>query len=102
MTTATIHEAKTHLSRLIKEALAGGEVTITQGRTGQELVKLIPAEPVTKRKRVAGWLAHTLPPGKHALDDRFWEPLPEDELKLWNGEGPEEEWEKGFSSTRTR
>jgi len=86
MTTATIHEAKTHLSRLIKEALAGGEVTITQGRTGEELVKLVPAKPVRKKKRVPGWLAHTLPPGKDPLEDGFWDPLPPEELARWNCE----------------
>ncbi len=86
MTTVTIHEAKTHLSRLIKEALAGGEVTITQGRSGEELVKLVPAKPVAKKRRTPGWLAHTLPPGKDPLSDGFWDPLPDDELALWNGE----------------
>jgi prevent-host-death family protein len=101
MPNVTIHEAKTHLSRLIKEALAGGDVTITQGRTGEELVKLVPAKP-TARKRQFGWLAHTIPAGKDPLEDGFWDPLPEDELALWNGEGPQEEWEKDCSSTPTR
>ncbi|MBX3169099.1 MAG: type II toxin-antitoxin system Phd/YefM family antitoxin [Candidatus Eremiobacteraeota bacterium] len=33
MKTVTIHEAKTHLSRLIQEVLAGEEVIIARGRT---------------------------------------------------------------------
>jgi prevent-host-death family protein len=86
VTTVTIHEAKTHLSRLIKEALAGGEVTITQGRSGEELVKLVPAKPTAIKRRVPGRLAHLLPPGKDPLADGFWDPLPDDELTLWNGE----------------
>ena len=82
MTTVTIHEAKTHLSRLIKEALAGGEVTIRQGRSGEELVKLVPARRLPTGKRQLGWLANTIPAGKDPLDDGFWEPLPDDHLGL--------------------
>lgn len=83
MTVVTVHEAKTHLSRLIKEALAGGEVTITQGRTGEELVKLIPAKPAMPRRRVPGWLAHEKPPGSRGiLDNGFWDPLTDEEMGL--------------------
>lgn len=79
----TIHEAKTHLSRLIKEALAGGEVTITHGRSGEELVKLVPAKPVKPRRRVLGWLAHERPEGsKGILDSGFWDPLTDEEMGL--------------------
>ena len=39
-----IHEAKTHLSRLIEQALAGDEVII--GKAGKPLVRLTPIEPV--------------------------------------------------------
>lgn len=84
MTTVTIHEAKTHLSRLIKEALAGGDVTITQGRSGEELVKLVPAKPLAK-KRQLGWLRDDSR-GSDPLAYGFWDPLPEAELALWNGE----------------
>ena len=87
MTTVTIHEAKTHLSRLIKEALAGGEVTIRQGRSGEELVKLIPVQSALPRKRVPGRFAHLLPPGsKGVLDHGFWDPLPDEDLGLGNEE----------------
>lgn len=82
MTVVTIHEAKTHLSRLIREALAGGEVTIRQGRSGEALVRLVPARPSLKGKRQLGWLANTVPPGKDPLDDGFWDPLPDDHLGL--------------------
>lgn len=45
----TIHEAKTHLSRLIKEALEGEEVIIAKGN--DPLVKLSPlTNPVQSRK----------------------------------------------------
>ncbi len=83
MATVTIHEAKTHLSRLIKDVLAGKEVTITQGRTGEKLVTLIPAVPNLKPKRIPGWLAHQKPPGsKGILDQGFWDPLSEEEMGL--------------------
>lgn len=81
MTIVTVHEAKTHLSRLIADVLAGGEVTIA--RRGKEpLVKLVMVDPPKPKKRVLGQIK-----GKINLDKGFWDPLPEDELALWNGEG---------------
>jgi prevent-host-death family protein len=85
MSTVTIHEAKTHLSRLIKEALAGGEVTITKGRTGEELVRIVPAKPVMKKRRQLGWLSRDSR-GSDPLAYGFWDPIPDVELALWNGE----------------
>lgn len=77
-TTVTVHEAKTHLSRLIAEALAGGDVVIARGKL--PVVRLVPVE--RKGKRQAGTLK-----GIIAWDERFWDPLPAEELRLWNGEG---------------
>ena len=83
MTTVTIHEAKTHLSRLIKEALAGGEVTITQGRSGEELVRLVPARQHVKPRRTPGRYAHLREPGsKGILDSGFWDELSDEEMGL--------------------
>lgn len=96
--TVTVHEAKTHLSRLIAQVLAGGEVTIARGK--EPVVKMVPVNPVSKKKRELGWLAHRLPPGKDPLEDGFWEPLPDDELALWEGEN-EEKWARFYSSTPT-
>jgi prevent-host-death family protein len=84
MTTVTIHEAKTHLSRLLAQVQSGEEVVIARGKTA--IARIVPIDPPVKKKRVPGWLAHTLPPGKDPLADGFWDPLPEDELALWNGE----------------
>lgn len=100
MTQVSVHEAKTHLSRLIARVLAGEEVTIA--RRNEPVVKLVPVSAVQRPNRVPGRLAHLVPPGVDILDRGFWDPLPEDELALWNGEGPEEEWEKLSSSTPTR
>lgn len=84
MTVVTIHEAKTHLSRLIARVLAGEEVTIARGK--EPVVKLMPVKEIPKAKRKLGHLAHLIPPGKDPLEDGFWDPLPEEDLKLWNGE----------------
>jgi prevent-host-death family protein len=46
MTTVGMHEAKTNLSKLVDEALAGNEVVIT--RRGEPVVRL---EPVRQQKR---------------------------------------------------
>lgn len=79
MTVVTIHYAKTNLSRLLAEVEAGGEVVIARGKT--PVARLSAAEP-PRPKRVFGSMK-----GRVALDDSFFEPLPDDELALWNGEG---------------
>ena len=80
----TIHEAKTHLSKLVAEAEAGREIVIARGSV--PVAKLVPLGPVKPKVRVPGRLAHLLPPGKDPLADGFWDPLPDEELALWNGE----------------
>jgi antitoxin (DNA-binding transcriptional repressor) of toxin-antitoxin stability system len=75
----TVHQAKTQLSKLIAAALEGEEVVIARGA-----VPVVKLEPVAgrKRKRVFGVLK-----GKIALTEAFFEPLPDDELAMWNGDG---------------
>lgn len=71
---ATVHEAKTHLSRLLAEVEAGGSVVIT--RRGKPVAKL---EAVTPRgNRVPGSMK-----GLIKFDDRFFDPLPDDLLEAW-------------------
>ena len=74
-----IHAAKTHLSKLIDQAIAGEEVVIA--RAGKPVVKLVPIEAPTPR-RVFGQLA-----GKLNVRDNFDDPLPDDLLALFEGEG---------------
>ena len=50
-------------------------------RGSEPVVQLTPLAPV-KKKRVPGRLK-----GQFELTDAFFEPLPDDELALWNGEG---------------
>jgi antitoxin (DNA-binding transcriptional repressor) of toxin-antitoxin stability system len=80
MPSATIFEAKTNLSKLIQCALEGEDVQITSGRERKPVVRLVPVEPVHGNRRL-GFLK-----GKIEVGPEFFEPLPEDELRLWNGE----------------
>lgn len=48
MKTVTIHEAKTHLSRLIREALTGEEIIIARGK--EPLVKITPLKYAMKER----------------------------------------------------
>lgn len=113
MTTVNVLEAKTNLSRLIAEVEAGGEVIIA--RNNKPVVRLVmasaasgvadsalawqpqpmaipyymfgsakrqPGTPPSMVRRTPGRLK-----GLVKWDDRFDDPLPDDELRLWNGEG---------------
>jgi antitoxin (DNA-binding transcriptional repressor) of toxin-antitoxin stability system len=70
----SVHQAKTNLSRLIADALDGGEVVIARGAV--PVVRLTPVEAVGRRRFGAM-------KGRITVDDRFDEPLPPDELAAW-------------------
>ena len=76
MVTVNVHEAKTHLSRLLKQVEAGEEVTIA--RNGEPIARLTPMRKRGKRK--PGSMA-----GLFTVPDSFFDPLPEEELALWEG-----------------
>ena len=71
----SVHDAKTNLSRLIADALAGGEVVIARGNV--PVVRLVPVAPRGRRQFGAF-------KGQIAMDGRFDEPLPRDELDGWS------------------
>lgn len=81
MLKATIFEAKTNLSDLVKKAQAGETVIITSGREKKPVARLEAIRPIGKKR--LGVLAT---PG-FVLSKAFFEPLPDDELALWDGEG---------------
>jgi prevent-host-death family protein len=81
MITASIFEAKTNLSRLVKKVQKGEVVTITSGRARTPVARLEPIQPVTKKR-----LGALETPG-FVLSEQFFEPLPEEELRLWHGDG---------------
>lgn len=70
MTTATIFEAKTNLSALLKKVQKGETVIITSGRKKTPVAKLEPIQPI-KKKRLGA-----LYDPNFVLTDAFWEPLP--------------------------
>ena len=72
-----VHEAKTHLSRLLDEALAGEDIVIA--RAGTPLVRLVPT---VREPRPADVLEGVWP--DIDVDDPFFEPLADDELAAWN------------------
>jgi prevent-host-death family protein len=79
MTTVTIHKAKTELSKLIARVEKGEEIIIARGN--QPVAKLAPIAPPKTKPRVPGsWK------GRLTLPDSFFDPLPEEELKLWEGD----------------
>ncbi|MDR2195294.1 MAG: type II toxin-antitoxin system Phd/YefM family antitoxin [Gallionellaceae bacterium] len=70
----TVHAAKTNLSRLIEDALAGEEVIIAKGK--KPMVKIVP---ITSRPFVVGLLKDKL---AGEVPD-FLAPMPEDEWAAW-------------------
>lgn len=81
MTVVTIHYAKTHLSRLLAEVEAGGEVIIARGKTPVATLVAAPVQTVKPKRQAGAWK------GRIGFDESFFDPLSEDELALWNGEG---------------
>lgn len=74
MATVNVREARTHLSRLLRQVEAGDEVVIA--RNGTPAARLVP---VKKRgNRQFGALK-----GRLVVPDSFFEPLPDTELAAW-------------------
>lgn len=67
MKIVNVHEAKTHLSRLIEEALAGEEIIIARGN--EPVVRLVLVESA-RPQRTLGWAK-----GQVRIADDFDEPL---------------------------
>ncbi|MFM9977953.1 MAG: type II toxin-antitoxin system Phd/YefM family antitoxin [Sphingomonadaceae bacterium] len=82
MHTVTVHEAKTHLSRLINRVLAGEEIVVS--RRNEVVIKLVPAKPASGRRRLGLLRGDSM--GSDPLAYGFWDPVPDVDLALWNGE----------------
>ena len=67
-----VHEAKTHLSRLLEQALAGEEVIIM--RSGRPLVRLTPVESAPMHRKLG------TAKGVFVVPDDFDAPLPDEVL----------------------
>lgn len=80
MTTVTIHQAKTNLSKLIALVEGGEEVVIMRGKTPvARLAPIVGGKP----RPYFGMLKGKIP---ELPDEFFFEPMPEEELRLWEGE----------------
>lgn len=73
-----IHQAKTHLSRLLQRVAAGEDVTIA--RAGVPIARLIAVVPKARKIRPLG-----MDRGKVWVADDFDAPLPDDLLKAFYG-----------------
>ena len=74
--TVNVHEAKTYLSKLLARVEAGEEVVIA--RNGKPVARLVKCKAKGKpQPDVLKGLVH--------IDDSFFDPLPEEELRLWEG-----------------
>jgi antitoxin (DNA-binding transcriptional repressor) of toxin-antitoxin stability system len=80
MIKASIFEAKTNLSNLLKQAQKGELVTITSGRAKTPVARLEAIQPAAKKR-----LGALETPG-FVLSEKFFEPLPKEELDLWDGD----------------
>lgn len=76
MSTVDMHEARNNLSRLLAQVETGEDFVIT--RDGQPVARLVAIEPAGERE--FGSLR-----GQIRLGERFFDPLPDDELDVWEG-----------------
>jgi len=77
MHSVNVHEAKTHLSRLLVQVLAGEEIIIN--KSGKPIAKLGPIYPKSPAKRKAGLMK-----GKIRIRADFDAPLPKNLLDSFN------------------
>ncbi len=83
MKTVNMHEAKTHLSRLVAEAVKGEPFVIA--RAGKPLVKVSPIEEKPRTRRL-GFGIGKMPP----VPDEFFDPALDKEIEaLFHAEDPE-------------
>ena len=78
--TVNVHEAKTHLSRLLERAHNGEEIVLA--KAGKPYARLMPLMPVEKPRRQPGRLKGL------KIPDSFFEPMSDAEIRLM-----EEGWE---------
>ncbi|WP_100498344.1 type II toxin-antitoxin system Phd/YefM family antitoxin [Geodermatophilus chilensis] len=76
-TTVNVHEAKTHLSRLLEAVEAGEDVVIA--RAGKPIARLVPATVRTEPRRPGAWR------GRGWMADDFDE-TPEELIAAFHGD----------------
>ena len=75
-----VHEAKTHLSRLLAEVEQGGEVVI--GRAGKPVARLVPFHREEAPRTPGVWR------GRGHVPEAFFDELPEEVAAAFRGERP--------------
>lgn len=73
MKTVNIHEAKTHLSRLLRRVANGEEIVIA--KAGKPLARLVPISPAPGIDKILG-----VDKGRIWIADDFTAPLPDEVL----------------------
>lgn len=76
-TVVNIHQAKTHFSKIVDEAAAGGEVIIA--KAGRQVARLVPIEAFPRRKKLGGLK------GRIKVPDDFNAPLDADVIAAFEG-----------------
>ena len=76
MYVVNVHRAKTELSRLLARVEAGEDVVIA--RRGEPVARLVACKARAKRQP-------DVLKGKVVVPDTFFDPLPEEELTVWEG-----------------
>jgi prevent-host-death family protein len=70
-----VHEAKTHLSKLLEQAHAGQEIILAKaGKPYARLMPLAQSQPKRQPGRLSG-----------RVGSEFFDPLDEEELSAWEG-----------------
>lgn len=81
----TVHQAKTQLSKLLAQAEAGEEVIIARGKAPSvrlmPVAKAEPTPPERPERTPGAWK------DRFEWSDSFFDPLPAEELALWEGGG---------------
>ena len=72
--TVNVHDAKTHLSKLLADVEAGDEVVIA--RRGKPIARLVPHR---SQRRPLGFLTLPGPP----IDPSVFDPMTDEELREW-------------------
>ncbi len=72
----TVHEAKTHLSRLLEHVERGEEIVIARGR--KPVARLVPVTRADGGRRFGALR------GQVKVGPSFFDPLPDDELDRWS------------------
>ena len=75
-----VHEAKTHLSRLLAEVEQGEEVVI--GRAGKPVARLVPFHLEESPRAPGVWR------GRGHVPDEFFDDLPDEVAAAFRGERP--------------